>query len=320
MIWRILAFMLLAHAAWAQQISGGAGGGSSSIVSGTTPCTGCTNGDVLSVGAGPVVQDSGVLLSSLAPKASPTFTGVSGFPAGSAAAPSVAVGNSTTGLFSVSTTGFGFSVNGTNVGDYGITNGSAWKLLGSVVVGSNVSLGTGNYVIWANGSNLTTTASGVFQYQNSGNVQSFTISTGASNLAAFNGPLAATLASATGTNAVCNTPGTSTPLTVQVWATGCAASSARFKEDLATIPDAVALDVMTRLQPLSYRYRPGQGDSGADIHFGFTAEQVREINPDLITVEADGMTPHAVKYNELWAFSAGAIRALTARIDALEAR
>jgi len=47
---------------------------------------------------------------------------------------------------------------------------------------------------------------------------------------------------------------------------------------------------------------------------------VREINPDLITVEADGMTPHAVKYNELWAFSAGAIRALTARIDALEAR
>lgn len=43
------------------------------------------------------------------------------FPAGSAAAPSVVVGNATTGLFSVGTTGFGFSVNGVNKFDYGVS-------------------------------------------------------------------------------------------------------------------------------------------------------------------------------------------------------
>lgn len=47
-------------------------------------------------------------------------------PAGSASAPSAAVGIGNTGLYSVSTTGLGFSINGLSRFDFGITNGGSW--------------------------------------------------------------------------------------------------------------------------------------------------------------------------------------------------
>lgn len=52
-------------------------------------------------------------------------------PAGSAAAPSLAIGNSTTGLYSVSTTGFGFSINGVTKADFGIFQAASWAFTGS---------------------------------------------------------------------------------------------------------------------------------------------------------------------------------------------
>lgn len=52
-------------------------------------------------------------------------------PAGSAAAPSLAIGNSTTGLYSVSTTGFGFSINGVTKADFGIFQAASWSFTGS---------------------------------------------------------------------------------------------------------------------------------------------------------------------------------------------
>jgi hypothetical protein len=87
---------------------GGGGGGSTTIVSGTTPITGgadkqlCFNdGGVISCG------NAGLTFS----KATGLLT-ASGFisvaSAGTAAAPSLSVGNATTGLYSVSTTGFGW--------------------------------------------------------------------------------------------------------------------------------------------------------------------------------------------------------------------
>lgn len=50
-----------------------------------------------------------------------TPSGGGSFPAGTAAAPSVVVGNATTGLYSLGTTGFGFSVNGVSKFDYGVS-------------------------------------------------------------------------------------------------------------------------------------------------------------------------------------------------------
>ena len=106
-------------------------------------------------------------------------------------------------------------------------------------------------------------------------------------------------------------------LSYQVSATGCASSSERFKQDISYISDAHALEIVTALQSKSYHYRP-ETNMGDDIHFGFTAEQVGSIDPNLITSEDDGR-PHAVKYNELWAFYAGAIRELQAQIAELRA-
>ncbi len=66
--------------------------------------------------------------------------------AGSAAAPSLSVGNATTGLYSVSTTGFGIAVNGVNKLDYGITSSGNWAT-------NNTTISVGNgYFVTATGS------------------------------------------------------------------------------------------------------------------------------------------------------------------------
>jgi hypothetical protein len=132
------------------------------------------------------------------------------------------------------------------------------------------------------------------------------------------GVISATLSSATGTNAVCNTPGTKTNLTVQVWATGCAASSARFKEGIEAISRSQALADVVAFQAVKYRYRP-EYDMGADLHVGFTAEQIGSVDPQWITYEADGVTPHAVKYQEMAPLLAAAIQQLKADNDNLRA-
>jgi hypothetical protein len=75
--------------------------------------------------------------------------------AGSAAAPSLVVGNATTGLYSVSTTGLGFSVNGANVFDYGITTASTLGTPNNFAAGGNISLNT---------------ASGLFRFGSSADV------------------------------------------------------------------------------------------------------------------------------------------------------
>lgn len=64
-----------------------------------------------------------------------SITGKANFDtAGSLATPTLSVGNSTTGFYSVSTTGFGISVNGVNAADYGITTANAWNLAGGILV------------------------------------------------------------------------------------------------------------------------------------------------------------------------------------------
>lgn len=133
-----------------------------------------------------------------------------------------------------------------------------------------------------------------------------------------NGALNGTLASATGTNAVCNTPGTATALTVQVWATGCAASSERFKRDIIAVDPTKALADVVAFRAVSYYYRP-EFSMGNDLHVGFTAEQVGAIDRQWITFEQDGLTPHAVKYNEMAPLLAAAIQQLKADNDNLRA-
>lgn len=185
--------------------------------------------------------------------------------------------------------------------DYSKTTASFWTLYGATA-------STGGFII--NPTTAATTAtSGALQVKGGA---------GIAGAAYVGGGLFGTLATAVGTNAVCNTPGTTTQLTVQVWATGCAASSARFKQDIKSVDGMAALDVVSGMLPVTYHYRP-ETNMGSDIHFGFTAEQVATVDPDLVTYEDDGVTPHAVKYNEMAPLFAGAIRRLKADNDNLRA-
>jgi len=216
-----------------------------------------------------------------------TYAGSSGpvtVPAGTACTTGtqgLVIGTDTYGFFTKTSpnAGLGICVGGLLKGDFGIGANAQWTLQGIVNTGSSIVVGA--------------------------------------NVAAT-GKVSATLASATGTNAVCNTPGTTTDLTVQVWATGCAASSARFKDGIAAIDREKAFETILALQPVSYFYKP-EFNMGADKHIGFTAEQVATVDPFLATFEDDGVTPHAVKYNEMAPLFAAAIQKLQAEIEALKA-
>jgi hypothetical protein len=72
---------------------------------------------------------------------------------GAAATPSLGIGNQTTGLYSVSTTGLGISINGTSEADYGITVGSAWYFNTTADFNSNVRLSTTGGVLTFGSSN-----------------------------------------------------------------------------------------------------------------------------------------------------------------------
>lgn len=114
-------------------VTAGGGGG---ITIGTTAITGGATTQVLFNLAGVVSSDSGF-----------TYAGSSGVvttggvlrtsSAGSAAAPSLVIGNATTGLYSVSTTGLGLAVNGVLELDFGITNASSWTIPVNFIASGN---------------------------------------------------------------------------------------------------------------------------------------------------------------------------------------
>jgi hypothetical protein len=86
--------------------------------------------------------------------------------AGSAAAPSFSVGNSTTGMYSVSTTGLCFAdVNGTCEADYGITTSGVFNFASSVRVSTVQS--NGNLTL--TGSGASTPGSATLETQNTSN-------------------------------------------------------------------------------------------------------------------------------------------------------
>ena len=107
-------------------------------------------------------------------------------------------------------------------------------------------------------------------------------------------------------------------VTYQVSGTGCAASSLRFKQDVKQIASASAFDIVTRLDPISFTYKP-DADLGSDKHAGLAAEQVASVDPDLVAFEDDGVTPHGVKYQEITPLLVGAIKKLKADNDNLAA-
>jgi uncharacterized coiled-coil protein SlyX len=66
---------------------------------------------------------------------------------------------------------------------------------------------------------------------------------------------------------------------------GVAGSSERFKEKIAEIGNGS--EVLYRLQPMSFRYKPGI-DAAGTPQFGLIAEQVDRVDPDLVVRDAKG--------------------------------
>ena len=139
----------------------------------------------------------------------------------------------------------------------------------------------------------------------------------AAGAATVSGTLSATIASTAQTNVACYNSGTGL-FTYQTWATGCLASSARFKENITVRSNADALKVVTALEPVTFTYKKS-ADMGSEKHNGFIAEQVVKVAPDLVDFEKDGKTPRAVKYQEMAPYFAGAIRELKTANDNLKA-
>ena len=193
-----------------------AAGGALTI--GTTTITGGADTQVLFNSAGVVSSDAG--LTKVAGATGKVTAGglIGSSSAGTAAAPSVYVGNATTGLFSVSTTGLGLSSNGVNVLDFGITSGGQLTVGNNVGLflqgGANVQVPNNQKYAWSNGSSILSSGSGVFQFQNNGNTQNFTVNTASSG-----GPLMTAAVGSNGTVPTGNTGTCSTAITVAGGAT-----------------------------------------------------------------------------------------------------
>ena len=73
-------------------------------------------------------------------------------------------------------------------------------------------------------------------------------------------------------------------------------SSRRFKEDIHDMGDASS-DLM-RLRPVTFRYKKPLADGSQPIQYGLIAEEVAEVNPNLVARSADGQI-ETVKYQLL---------------------
>jgi hypothetical protein len=108
--------------------------------------------------------------------------------------------------------------------------------------------------------------------------------------------------------------------------TTCLASSARFKQNIAPLTASSSLSEVMALAPVSFEYTPSyNGALQSDPNFngtfvGFIAEDVAKIDPRLITIDAVGATPnapHGVRYENITAILAGAIKALATELSSL---
>lgn len=99
---------------------------------------------------------------------------------------------------------------------------------------------------------------------------------------------------------------------------GCLVSFRASKNVLASLDPASSLDIVMRLDPIDYRYKPGYGDGGRYEQVGFIAEDVAAIDPRLAAVGPDGQ-PNGVRYMQITAVLTGAIQRLKADNDNLRA-
>jgi hypothetical protein len=77
---------------------------------------------------------------------------------------------------------------------------------------------------------------------------------------------------------------------------GTTTSSARFKQDVREMGDAS--DLLMRLRPVSFRYKPEAAPGEDGTQYGLIAAEVAQVAPELVALDAAGQT-YSVKYHVL---------------------
>lgn len=78
---------------------------------------------------------------------------------------------------------------------------------------------------------------------------------------------------------------------------GTISSSRRTKSDIAPLA-ADVVQALHRLRPVQFRYRRAFADGATPIQYGLIAEEVQDVMPDLVALDASGR-PETVKYHVL---------------------
>ncbi|MFA5932492.1 MAG: MerR family DNA-binding transcriptional regulator [Microgenomates group bacterium] len=89
-------------------------------------------------------------------------------------------------------------------------------------------------------------------------------------------------------------------------------SSIKFKTDLTAYPSV--LEKVLQLNAVNFKWNELTPTPGAN-DFGMIAEQVNTIIPDLVIYDADGVTPHGLKYDKMGFVALKAIQELNTKVN-----
>jgi len=90
-------------------------------------------------------------------------------------------------------------------------------------------------------------------------------------------------------------------------------SSIRYKKDVEPLDSSDAL----KLRPVRFKFKDGHGDSGRIAQYGLIAEEVAEVNPELVQFNPEG-NPEGIRTHMLIPVMLSTIQELQARIKKLE--
>jgi hypothetical protein len=97
---------------------------------------------------------------------------------------------------------------------------------------------------------------------------------------------------------------------------GTSTSSRRFKQDIQPMGDAS--DVLLALRPVTFRYKPEIDPQGIP-QFGLVAEEVEQVDPNLIVRDKDGK-PYSVRYEQVNAMLLNEFLKEHRKVEQLESR
>jgi Chaperone of endosialidase len=99
---------------------------------------------------------------------------------------------------------------------------------------------------------------------------------------------------------------------------GTISSSRRFKDEILDMGEASR--GLSRLRPVTFRYKQALTDGSRPLHYGLIAEEVAEIYPELVVYDPKTGEPQTVLYHELPAMLLNELQKQAAELTELRAR